>query len=91
MPRLSAPGSPDDAFGYVMQELYLDDNQLNGTLPTWSNLDSVKVYVQPGNDGLCGVVSCSSASQCICACGVHGAWCMGVHVEEQVCELGQLC
>lgn len=41
----------------AVQELYLRENQLNGTLPTWSALPNAVVYVKPGNDELCGTVS----------------------------------
>lgn len=35
----------------------ISDNQLSGTLPTWRDLANTIVFVQPGNDGLCGPVS----------------------------------
>lgn len=46
------------------QKLSLEDNHLNGTLPTWTNLGTAEVYVQPGNDGLCGAVSHRRAGRC---------------------------
>lgn len=53
----------------AVQMVWLWHNHLSGALPTWSNLGSAKVYVKPGNDGLCGVVSGGCAGKC----GVDGA------------------
>lgn len=50
----------------LVQWVTLDGNQLSGTLPSWSSLGSTLVYVQPGNDGMCGTVSASiAAPQCV--------------------------
>lgn len=48
------------------QRLFLWNSSLNGTLPTWSSLGSVQLYVLPGNQGLCGPVSggCMSPYHC---------------------------
>jgi len=43
------------AFYPCLQDLYLHNNSLSGTLPSWLNTD-VTVYIQPGNDALCGTV-----------------------------------
>lgn len=47
----------------AVQILALNGNQLSGPLPTWSTFDDLNVIVRPGNDGLCGSVSCAGAGR----------------------------